>query len=593
MKTTTMKRLFTLAISFALIGGAYSQSQRLVLIEEATNASCGPCAQQNPNFNTLLAANTNKVVSIKYQWWFPGYDPMFEHNPTQIINRVDYYGINGVPTAVLDGEIITSAYPGFDSGNLGWYEGAPGGYSQATIDNAYAVPASFDIDIDYTISPDGITVTPTATCTQDVSGDLKLHIAIVEKEIHFDTPPGANGESHFENVMKKMLPDENGTAMAESYTVGETFSVTESWNFANVYDVNEIAVVVFIQDDATKEVLQAGFNDSEEFNPVNNNDAAAIEFNGLPDYACDPEVSPSIEIRNHGADNLTSLTIDYTLNDASGTVEWTGDLPFYESEMVPLGDITFTPGAENILEVTLSNPNGNTDENAINDVFQTEVKMAAVTTLDIVVQISTDYYPGETSWELTNSAGEIVASHQYEGPTNGGGQDANAVHNHPLMLDPFDCYTFTLFDDYGDGMKYIGNGQGTTTFGYRIYDGNGDVVVQDMASSFDFGDQTSNAIRTENSVDISEADNVVGLSVYPNPASSRITVELELSEAQEVSVLLYNSVGQLVRSVNAGQQVAGATKTEISVADLAVGMYMLQVNTPNSQTTRKITITRE
>ena len=31
----------------------FSQTQRLVLIEEATNASCGPCAGQNPDFDIL------------------------------------------------------------------------------------------------------------------------------------------------------------------------------------------------------------------------------------------------------------------------------------------------------------------------------------------------------------------------------------------------------------------------------------------------------------------------------------------------------------------------------------------------------------
>jgi hypothetical protein len=53
--------LFT--ISFNLLFG---QTQRLVLIEEATNASCGPCASQNPAFDALLNQNRDKLTAIKY-----------------------------------------------------------------------------------------------------------------------------------------------------------------------------------------------------------------------------------------------------------------------------------------------------------------------------------------------------------------------------------------------------------------------------------------------------------------------------------------------------------------------------------------------
>ena len=54
---------------------------------------------------------------------------------------------------MLDGGVPTGSTPGFDPGNLGWYDGAPGGYSQELIDNAAAVPASFDIEVSFDINP--------------------------------------------------------------------------------------------------------------------------------------------------------------------------------------------------------------------------------------------------------------------------------------------------------------------------------------------------------------------------------------------------------------------------------------------------------
>ena len=590
-----MKKVFTLAISMAFLSFAYGQSQRTVLVEEGTNASCPPCASQNPDFNTLLQANPNKVVSIKYQAWWPGYDPMYEHNTADVHNRIDYYGIDGVPTSVLDGEIISGSYPGFDTANDGWYDGAPGGYSQEVIDNAYDVPASFDIDIAYTITPDGITVTPTATCTQDVSGNLKFHIAIVENEIDFDTAPGSNGETVFYNVMKKMLPTAAGASMESSYTVGDTYTTTQSWTFANVYDVNQLGVVAFIQNDDTKEVLQAGFNDSEDLQPSGDLDAAALNITGLPDFTCESTVSPTIEIRNNGANNLTQLAIDYTLNDASGTINWTGDLAFYETETVDLGDITFTPDADNTLQVTLSDPNGSTDENSANDMIEETVNLAGLTTLDITVEVLTDYYALETSWDIKNSNGDVVASHQYVGGTDdsfgGGGPDANMVHDHAVMLDPFDCYTFTIYDEYGDGMSYSG-GTSTTEYGYRIIDGNGNTVVEDVEASFNFGSATSNAVRTENTLNVNEASINSSLSLYPNPTNDNLNVAFQLKNADNISIDIYNLVGQLVSSKDFGTISSGYTLKTLDVSNLSSGFYMVNINTSDARIVRKITVSK-
>ncbi|HNQ83124.1 MAG TPA: hypothetical protein PKM34_05735 [Bacteroidales bacterium] len=72
-----MKTIYLALFAFSfLVFSVHSQSQRMVLIEEATNASCGPCASQNPAFDNLLNQNRDILTAIKYHWYFPGYDPM-------------------------------------------------------------------------------------------------------------------------------------------------------------------------------------------------------------------------------------------------------------------------------------------------------------------------------------------------------------------------------------------------------------------------------------------------------------------------------------------------------------------------------------
>ncbi len=75
-----MKRFTLIAAVLLLSSGLYAQSQRLVLLEHFTQASCGPCATYNPSIHTWLVNNPDKITSINYHTSWPGYDPMYNHN---------------------------------------------------------------------------------------------------------------------------------------------------------------------------------------------------------------------------------------------------------------------------------------------------------------------------------------------------------------------------------------------------------------------------------------------------------------------------------------------------------------------------------
>ena len=94
-----------MGLIIALSTNLSAQSQRLVLTEEFTQASCGPCASQNPSFNALLHANEDKIMSIKYQTSFPGVDPMNVDNSGEVQNRVNLYYLDGL-IATVDGSYI-------------------------------------------------------------------------------------------------------------------------------------------------------------------------------------------------------------------------------------------------------------------------------------------------------------------------------------------------------------------------------------------------------------------------------------------------------------------------------------------------------
>src|SRR5436190_1980734 len=98
-----MKKLFTLITFIALCSVALAQTQRMVLTEEFTQASCPPCASANPTYNAMCDANPTKLIGLHYQVSWPGSDPMNAENATQVATRVSYYGVSGVPDSKLDG----------------------------------------------------------------------------------------------------------------------------------------------------------------------------------------------------------------------------------------------------------------------------------------------------------------------------------------------------------------------------------------------------------------------------------------------------------------------------------------------------------
>jgi hypothetical protein len=188
-----MKKIYMLLAASGFAMGAYAQTQRMVLAEEFTQASCPPCAAQNPAFNSLLQANPTKVVAIKYQTNWPGVDPMNVQTQSDVGTRVTYYNCTGVPYAPLDGSETPVSSPN--------YAGAPANWTQSIINTGYAVPAPFALSVSHTMSTDFdsafVTVVVTAAEAYTSTGALKLQLGMTEKTVNFSTPPGTNGETVF------------------------------------------------------------------------------------------------------------------------------------------------------------------------------------------------------------------------------------------------------------------------------------------------------------------------------------------------------------------------------------------------------------
>lgn len=83
------------------------------------------------------------------------------------------------------------------------------------------------------------------------------------------------------------------------------------------------------------------------------------------------------------------------------------------------------------------------------------------------------------------------------------------------------------------------------------------------------------------------------VSMLPNPAGDIAKLQVTLNAATTVSVKMWNSAGQLVRTIATNQQMAAGTHDlEINVSDLAAGNYFVELNTPEGRHSKQVQVAR-
>lgn len=228
--------------------------ERMALVELWTNAGCNPCAQYVPGLVDIIDSRPSYAYQISHQADWPGYDPMNQHNPTEVTTRGNYYGISS----------STTGYPSiaYNGGTGSYFKGNPGSFDEQDADEAIddpttAVFENLSLELD-TVGTDSIKFSGTLKATGSVPTGCKVYMVVVEEKIHFNTAPGSNGMKDFEFVMKKYVPSVNGINIS-SMSAGDTRTFSGSWELKNVYNNDELAVVFFVQRHATREVLNAEY----------------------------------------------------------------------------------------------------------------------------------------------------------------------------------------------------------------------------------------------------------------------------------------------------------------------------------------------
>lgn len=74
-----------------------------------------------------------------------------------------------------------------------------------------------------------------------------------------------------------------------------------------------------------------------------------------------------------------------------------------------------------------------------------------------------------------------------------------------------------------------------------------------------------------------EYDLNISISNYPNPCVSYTTFSYNLPESGNAEIKLFNALGELVRTINLGEQIAGENSYTMQVEELAAGVYQYKL----------------
>jgi hypothetical protein len=540
-----------LFIFIALISiGLQAQTQRMVLVEQFTNASCGPCAGVNPGFTDLLDDNTDIVTYVKYQVSWPGTDPMYSDNPTQSGSRVSYYNVNSVPDASVDGGNTMN----------------PSSITQTTLDNAAAIAPKADIKMFHEVTDDEIKVTMMVTALEPISGIVVAHIVLMEREINFASPPGSNGETEFHHVMKRMLPGSGGSSVPD-LEVGEYYIIQESYPIDEINwyteDLSELIVIGWVQENESKNVYQAANSSEDVFTPAYAVDAEIIDLYNVYENYCEENIQPGVLVRNNGADAITDLEITYMVNEGEEVVmNWTGNIAPFDVAEILLDESAFDLNADNILSLAVNSVNATDDEYPSNNDFAYEFpRSPLVNNVGINLYLQLDEFPEETTWEIINSDGAVWFE---GGPYTTPGQ----VIQEEFELSVFDCYQFVIYDAGGNGIC-CDNGIGL----YQLKDANNNVIGQ---SENLFTDQQVVNFRFDTDESVSNTPVLPDVVLYPNPASTELVVRLENVAGICEQVKIFNAFGQCV--IEAPEMTYAEDQIfTFDVNGLAPGIYFVDI----------------
>ncbi len=637
------KLLSILAISLLSFSFGMAQTLKTSLFEVFTGENCGPCVGQNVLINSVVDSNQSprKIVILRYQVGIPtpplSPTSLYQQNPAEPTARHSYYAPNpnnqGVPQGFLNGlEYIAGLNPFF-----------PGVITQASITNAYINSAPFAMTLSHSMFPllDSVKIKYSISAAQAFTTNhpLKLQIAICEQNIQYAIAPGTNGETDFEWVMRKMVPDVNGKTLVATWQSGQVITDSITVAIPNyIWDKNELTIVAFIQEDkpmlnptSAKTVHQTAYSAKQ---PLSVDASAYGSF--IEQLTCSTTLNTRFTFKNTGLATLTSASIEYDLNGgAPQSLAWTGSLVSGDTTSVVIPPILgLIQGIINKVTVKIKLPNGLVDYNTASDVkvIAIDVLPAPSTNPMLSQNFSATIFP-PTNWHIISD--DNMPLTRSTAGNNGSGSAKFSFYNSPagrideLLIEnqnfigvnnaiitfdvasaPYASNTFpendqlkvmvtencgaswiTVYQKIGAALNSALAIQNTfipsmasqwraETIVLPTFTNPNNVIIKFVGIS-GFGNNTYlDNINLNKVLSISSlaAVKINQLDIFPNPTKDNLQISFTTFNPLLTELKLFNAVGQVVKIQQLDKLVVGLNELNLDVKNLSKGIYSIQLN---------------
>ena len=320
---------------------------------------------------------------------------------------------------------------------------------------------------------------------------------------------------------------------------------------------------------------------------------AITDFNSLPSITdgLDP-AALSIEVfrdcDSDTADLLVSFQnvgtyllrdFDYEITGLTTNIQdsWSGNLFTFQNSSIQIQDVVPDESGHVIFTITSS------DDDAGNNVASALSHLAEVS-LNLQLELMLDDSIQEVSWEIRNDQDEVIFS---DGNFSGTNHYFNEVYSMPAD----GCYSFYLYDSFGDGLHgsqwggvdgycYLRSLYGDGSVREEIYANNGSYNFSTVTPSMSFEKVQFNAQQALNVNDIEPS----GMTCYPNPANQFVQINMGELDASEVSLDIYDLTGKLVIAKPIGSFKYGQKSLTVDTNDLNEGYYHIKITSGNRNT---------
>lgn len=560
MKQHFTQFIFTMFLPLAVFGQTIvstTPENKKIILEEFTGVNCVYCPQGHAIAKALQENNPGNVFAINIHqggYATPGAgQPDFR---TPFGNAIaGQTGLTGYPAGTINRHV----FPGMEMGANGTTALDRGSWTQAAgqlLTQGSYVNVALEATIDSQTREMTINVEVYYTGNSPVSTN-KLNVALLQNNTLGPQTGGGMGNNYnHTHRLIHMVTGQWGEDITTTTTgsfIEKTFTYTIPADNNNIPIVfGDLELVAFIAE-GNQEIISGNGTLPSYTNLAMNNDAGIKSLMEIAPQ-CNGVANPVIEIKNNGNDVLTSLDITYTVNSgAPQTYTWTGSLGGLQYEKVELPEVAYDQ-AENVIEISIPS-----DEDNSNNTGSISFDEAVQATSNLVLSVRTDAWGEECSWEVLNEAGEVM----YEGgPYNG---QNNQTFTYDLVL-PADCYTFKLYDAFGDGGGAV-----------SLKDSN-NVVVYSTTGTYGAG--ASPNFSTNGVMGVADAD-LSQLSIYPNPSNGVFNVDVK----QKSNIEIFNIAGQMIykKSNVSGNQL-------VDISGKGTGVFIVKVTNDKNTVIKKVII---